>query len=409
MDSPRGRIYLMRGLRDGDLPAQPMSAPVAQHFDRCLGCMACMPACPSGVRYDILIERTRGELERTRRRGFWDRLFRGLLFALLPHPARLKASALPLWLYTRSGLRRLVRGTGLLRRLSARLAQLDALMPDVRLRDLLQPLPARTPAQGAARARVGLVAGCVQRVFFANVNQATIRVLAAEGCDVEVPDGQGCCGALSMHAGREDEAKAFARALILDFEQRPLDTIVVNAAGCGSHLKSYATLLGDEPFWAARAQRFASKVRDVSELLAALPPLAARHPVRARVAYHDACHLAHAQGIRAEPRALLRGIPGLQLVEIADGEQCCGSAGTYNLTEPQAADAIGERKVGHILETHAQLLAVGNAGCALQIQKLLRARGVTLPAAHPVEILDASIRGDALHLAGGIGIEPEKT
>jgi glycolate oxidase iron-sulfur subunit len=410
MDSPRGRIYLMRGLRDGELPANPIGAGVAQHFDRCLGCMACMPACPSGVRYDVLIERTRAQLERSRPRTLRDRLFRGMLFSVLPYPHRLKLLGVVLWLYARSGLQGLVRRSGLLRRLPPRLAQLDALAPDLRLRDLLAALPAQTPAQGESRARVGMISGCVQRVFFPRVNQATIRVLAAEGCDVQVPDGQGCCGALSMHAGREHEAKSLARALIDAFDRRPVDFIVINAAGCGSHLKSYGALLADEPAWANRARAFAAKVRDVNELLAAMPPRATRHPLSARVAYHDACHLAHAQGIRAQPRALLRSIPGLTLIEIPDGDQCCGSAGTYNLTEPEASDAIGARKVDNVMSTGAQVLAAANAGCTLQIQKLLRARGVALPAAHPIEILDAAIRGVPLQcLGGGIGIIPGKT
>jgi glycolate oxidase iron-sulfur subunit len=410
MDSPRGRIYLMRGLRDGDLPTRPIGASVAQHFDRCLGCMACMPACPSGVRYDVLIERTRAQLERSRPRTLRDRLFRGLLFSVLPYPHRLKLLGVGLWLYARSGLQGLVRRSGLLRRLPPRLAQLDALAPDLRLRDLLAALPAQAPAQGEPRARVGMISGCVQRVFFPRVNQATIRVLAAEGCDVQVPDGQGCCGALSMHAGREHEAKSLARALIDAFDRRPVDFIAINAAGCGSHLKSYGALLADEPAWADRARAFAAKVRDVNELLAAMPPRATRHPLPARVAYHDACHLAHAQGIRAQPRALLRSIPGLTLIEIPDGDQCCGSAGTYNLTEPEASDAIGARKVDNVMSTGAQVLAAANAGCTLQIQKLLRARGVALPAAHPIEILDAAIRGVPLQcLGGGIGIIPGKT
>ena len=410
MDSPRGRIYLMRGLRDGDLPANPIGASVAQHFDRCLGCMACMPACPSGVRYDVLIERTRAQLERSRPRTLRDRLFRGLLFSVLPYPHRLRLLGVLLWLYARSGLQGLVRRSGLLRRLPPRLAQLDALAPELRFADLFATLPTHAPAQGEPRARVGLLSGCVQRVFFPRVNQATVRVLAAEGCEMRVPDGQGCCGALSMHAGREHEAKSLARALIDEFDHRPVDFIAINAAGCGSHLKSYAALLADEPAWADRARALASKVRDVNELLAALPPRAPRHPLPARVAYHDACHLAHAQGIRAQPRALLRGIPASTLIEIPDGDQCCGSAGTYNLTEPQAANAIGERKVDNVVSTGAQVLAAANAGCTLQIQKLLRARGATMPAAHPIELLDAAIRGVPLQcLIGGTGIMPGKT
>jgi glycolate oxidase iron-sulfur subunit len=393
MDSPRGRIYLMRGLRDGDLRLTPE---IGAHFDRCLGCMACMPACPSGVRYDLLIERTRAGLERGLQRGLFDRLHRMLVFALFPYPRRLRMALVVLWIYVRTGLQALVRRSGLLRRLPPRLAQLDALMPEVHFHHLVSSLPAHVPAQGKQRARVGLIAGCVQRAFFPGVNEATLRVLSAEGCDVRIPRRQGCCGALSLHSGRADEARDFARALIQKFEREPFDAIVVNAAGCGSNLKSYPALFAGDPAWEERARAFTAKVRDVTELLASLTPAAARNPLPARVAYHDACHLAHAQGIRIQPRALLRAIPGLELVEIADGEQCCGSAGTYNLMEPEAADQIGERKVNHLLETGAELLATANPGCTLQIQKLLRARGLRMAAAHPVEIIDASIRGAPL-------------
>jgi glycolate oxidase iron-sulfur subunit len=390
MDSPRGRIDLMRRLRDGDLQMTPT---VAQHFDRCLGCMACMPACPSGVRYDTLIERTRADVERRVRRAPGDRLHRALVFALFPYPRRLRAAAVLLWFYVRTGLQRLVRKSGLLRALPARLAALEALLPDVTWHHLASRLPAQVPAQGPARARVGLIAGCVQRVFFPQVNEATLRVLAAEGCDVRIPPGQGCCGALSLHTGREDEAKAFTRAMITRFEREPVQAVLVNAAGCGAHLKSCAGLFAREPAWAERARAFAARVRDLTEFLAALGPVAERHPFPVRVAYHDACHLAHAQGIRQQPRALLRTIPGLEVLEIPDGDQCCGSAGTYNLTEPDAANEIGERKVTNLLTTRPELLVTANPGCALQIRKILRTRGVALRTAHPIELLDASIRG----------------
>jgi glycolate oxidase iron-sulfur subunit len=236
-----------------------------------------------------------------------------------------------------------------------------------------------------------LLAGCVQRVFFPEVNASTLRVLAAEGCEVIVPGDQGCCGALSIHAGREEESLAFARNLIAAFEGEELDAIVVNAAGCGSHLKDFGRLFATDPAWAGRAAAFAGRVRDVTEFLAALPPVAVRHPIEARVAYHDACHLAHGQGIHQAPRDLLRQIPGLTLAEIAGAEQCCGSAGIYNLTEPGSAEEIGERKVDAVLETKADLLASANPGCSLQIGRSLRRRGVTLPALHPIEILDASL------------------
>jgi len=390
MDSPRGRIDLMRGLASGQLT---WSDTVAKHFDRCLGCMACVTSCPSGVRYDVLIEETRARLEERHPRGLLDRLHRGMIFSLFPYPARLRALAALLLVYSKTGLQRLLRAAGIIRLLPKRLQQLDALMPPISAAHLTDHLPLRVAAVGPRRARVGLVAGCVQRAFFPEVNAATLRVLAAEGCEVSVPAGQGCCGALSTHAGREEESLGFARALIAAFETEDLDAILVNSAGCGSNLKDYGRLLSRDAAWSGRAAAFAARVKDVNEFLAALTPVAVRHPISARVAYHDACHLAHAQGIRQQPRDLLRGIPGLTLVEIPDGEQCCGSAGIYNLVEPEAADEIGQRKVANVLTTKPDLLASANPGCTLQIGKLLRQRGEVLRAAHPIEILDASISG----------------
>jgi glycolate oxidase iron-sulfur subunit len=266
-------------------------------------------------------------------------------------------------------------------------------MPDVNAHQLRASLPSLVAAAGPERARVALVSGCVQRVFFAEVNEATLRVLAAEGCRVQVPPRQGCCGALSLHAGRASESRELVRALIPMFEADGIDAVIVNAAGCGSHLKECARLFADEPAMAERVARFAAKVRDVSELLGALPPRAPRHPLPLKVAYHDACHLAHAQRVRAEPRALLRGIPGLELCEIADGEQCCGSAGIYNLVEPASADEIGKRKLTNVLATGAELLASANPGCSLHLQKLMRETGRELRTLHPIELLDASLRG----------------
>jgi len=392
MDSPRGRIDLMRGLAEGKIA---WSDTVAAHFDRCLGCMGCMPACPSGVKYDILIERTRAELERHVERPRAEQFHREMIFALFPHPGRLRAVAAFLWLYAESGLQSLVRRSGALRLLPRRLARMEALLPAVSWHSVGATLPESVPAKGVRRARVALLAGCVQRVFFPGVNEATLRVLSAEGCEVLVPRGQGCCGALSIHAGREQEALAFARETIARFEG-PVESILVNAAGCGSNMKDYGRFLADDPKWAARAAAFSAKVRDINEFLAALPPIAPRHPLRARVAYHDSCHLANAQGIRGAPRALLSGIPGLELVEIPEGDQCCGSAGIYNLVQPESSEEIGARKVDNVLSVRPDFLASANPGCTLQIQKLLRQRGQTLSAAHPIEILDASIAGRQL-------------
>ena len=389
MDSPRGRIDLMRGLRTGEIAMTPT---VAVHFDRCLGCMACVTACPSGVRYDVLIEETRAYVERKYRRGFWDRLHRWMIFQVFPYPRRLRAMAALLLVYVWTGMRWLVRHSGVLKLSPPRMRQLEELQPAVTLRSVFSRLPARVAAAGERRMGVALVAGCVQRVFNPGVNEATIRVLAAEGCEVIIPRGQGCCGALSMHAGREEEWLRFARDLIERFSGEPVDAVVINAAGCGSHLKDYARLFPDD----ARARAFAAKVRDVNELLAVLPPRAPRRPLQVRIAMHDACHLVHAQRIKAQPRKLLGAIPGVTLVEVPDSEQCCGSAGIYNLVQPQSAEQIGQRKVDNVLSTRADLLASANPGCTLQIQKILRDRGKRLPAAHPIEILDASISGTPL-------------
>ncbi len=390
MDSPRGRIDLFRAVGDGRLA---LDRSVARYFDRCVGCMGCMTACPSGVRYDVIIEQARAQIERAHRRPLADRLHRGLVFALFPHPARLRVVAFLLFLLRVSGLRWILRRTGLARLFSPRLAQLEALAPDIAWEHLAARLPAHTAAQGERRLRVGLLAGCVQRVFFPGVNAATIRVLSAEGCDVLVPPGQGCCGALSVHAGREREAKRLAKALIARFEEARVDAVAVNAAGCGSHMKEYGRLFAGDPAWAGRAAAMAAKVRDVSEILASLPPRAQRHPFAARVAYHSSCHLGHAQRLHEQPRALLRSIPGVELVEVPDPDQCCGSGGVYNLFQAESASEIGRRKADNVLSTKADLLASANPGCTLHIQRMLRDRGVRLQAAHPIEILDWSIRG----------------
>lgn len=388
MDSPRGRIYLMKAHDEG----RASLADVARHFDRCLGCLGCLTACPSGVKYDVLIEQTRAELERSHRRRWSDRLLRGLIFLVFPHRARLRGLALVAWLYQRSGLRFLLRRLGLMRLLPERLENFDALAPDPSYATLMAGLPASVAAVGERRRRVALLPGCVQAVYFPEVNQATVRVLAAEGCDVVVPEGVGCCGALSLHAGRHAEARELARRAIERLERIDVDAIAVNAAGCGSTMKHWDRLFDDDPAFQARAQALAARVRDVNELCVELGPVAPRHPLRLRVAYHDACHLAHGQGIRQQPRALLAAIPGVELLEVPDADQCCGSAGVYNLLEPQSAREIGKRKAHNILQLQPELLVSANPGCTLQIQSQLRDGGVELRAAHPMQLLDASIR-----------------
>lgn len=384
MDSPRGRIDLMKGLHEGAIDLTPS---VVAHFDQCLGCMGCVTACPSGVRYDLLIESTRAKVEAAYPRSIDERGMRELIFALFPYPKRLRALAVPLFFYAKSGLQEVIRRSGLLKLLPARLQQLEKLGPTLSLEELRATLPPFTPARGTRRGTVALVAGCVQRVFFPNVNAATIRVLAAEGYDVIVPGDQGCCGALSLHSGRDDEAERFASDLVARFgDVDQLDAVIINAAGCGSTLKEYAGLLHDD-----RAATFAAKVSDVNEFLAGVGSVATYRPLPMRVAYHDACHLAHAQRIREQPRALLRNIPKLELVEIPEGDQCCGSAGVYNILQPAAAEEIGTRKVDNVLSVTPDILASANPGCTLQIASILSKRGRSVLAAHPIEILDAAL------------------
>ncbi|GAA1511893.1 heterodisulfide reductase-related iron-sulfur binding cluster [Sphaerisporangium rubeum] len=381
MDSPRGRIHLMKQHVEGT----PMTAEMAGHFDACLGCMACVPACPSGVRYDKLIESTRAEVERLRRRPLADRVFRGLVFGLFPYPRRLRALRTPL----RAGQGLRSRARPLLERLDARLAAMAELAPQAPRRRVR--LPERVAARGPRRATVGLLTGCVQSEFFPQVNAATARVLALEGCDVVIPRGQGCCGALSVHSGRPQEAARFARRTVETFERAGVTTVVVNAAGCGSSTKEYADLLAGDPAWAGRVR--ALRFADLSEFLAELGPAAERHPLPMTVAYHDACHLAHAQGVRDQPRALLAGVPGLTLREIAEGSLCCGSAGTYNLFQPEAARELGDRKAERVREAAADLLVSANPGCTMQIAAAMRRRGADIRVAHTAEVLDASLRG----------------
>ena len=383
-ESPRGRIYMMRGLAENRAV---LADSIVDHFDTCLGCMACETACPSGVRYAPLIEHTRSAIERHHRRSLVERAFRRLLFTVLPYPARLKLLSKGLGIAKAMQTR-----PALLAALPSRLQQLVALAPE---RSAAGPaIPERTPAQDTARLRVGLVTGCVQSVFFREVNEASVRVLAAEGCEVVVPPGQGCCGALSLHAGCDDDARAFARRLIEDFEKANVDQIVVNAAGCGSSIKTYGDLLADDPAWAPRARAFAARVRDITETLAdLLPARAARRPMPMRVAYHDACHLGHAQGVRRQPRDLLASIPGVTVVPIAESEICCGSAGLFNLVQPEMAATLGRRKVERINDASPDLVVTSNPGCILQIRAAARSAGHDRQICHIVELLDRSISG----------------
>jgi glycolate oxidase iron-sulfur subunit len=439
MDSPRGRIHLITQILDGE----PGTAAAATHLDRCLGCMACVPACPSGVRYDRLIEAARewaedatGENDGTAAstagapeapaageawvgeawtgdekparqtpappptgvalpaRSRRDRAIRRAIFETFPYPQRLRLLMGPLRIAQRTGVDRALARSELAARLAPELAASLRVAPSRRPATSARGrLPELIAARGERRAVVGMLTGCVQQVFFPDVNAATARVLAAEGCDVVVARDQGCCGALSLHGGRREQAAQFARHTIEAFERAGVDTIVVNAAGCGSAMKEYGQLLAGDPQWAARAAALSERVADFSEFLARLGPAAPRHPLPLTVVYQDACHLGHAQRITRQPRELLAGIPGLTLAEIGDGGTCCGSAGIYNLVQPAAATELGARKAQSVWGTGGELLVSANPGCAMQISAALRAQGTPLPVAHVAQVLDASLRG----------------
>jgi glycolate oxidase iron-sulfur subunit len=381
MDSPRGRIVLMKqGLEEGS----ELSPTLVTHIDRCLGCMACVTACPSGVQYDKLIEDTRAQIERNYERPLGHRLMKRAIFETFPHPGRLRPMV-PLLAAARAlGITRLAR-----RRTGGLVGKLLALAPEPALASTLARMPEHTPARGTKRGSVAFLQGCVQRVFYSEVNAATVAVLAAEGFDVDAPRDPRCCGALQLHSGEDDPAREQARRTIAAFEGH--QTVLVNAAGCGSAMKDYGHVLRDDPEWADRAAEFSARVQDVNEFLAAVEPAAPRGHVNVRVAYHDACHLAHAQGVRAQPRDLLRGIPGLELVDPPDWETCCGSAGIYNIVQPEAGAELGRRKARNLLGTGAEAVVAANPGCAIQVTAHTERLGHRMPVLHPMELLHRSI------------------
>ncbi len=379
MDSPRGRIVLMKDVLEGNLAA----AEALPFIDRCLGCQACVPACPSGVAYGELLMPFRGLFASKRRRSKAERLQRWLLHTTLPYPGRFRVAI-------RAG--RLVKAWR--NRLPAAWRPLLDLLPAAL--PAAEPLPAVYPALGRRRARVALLAGCVQQVLNPGINWATLRVLRRNGVEVVVPPRQGCCGALAIHAGETRRAQALARANVRAFADG-FDAVITNAAGCGSGMHEYPLLLAGSAEEEA-ARRLAARTKDISAFLDQLgldpapPPL----PQPLRVAYHDACHLAHAQGVREAPRRLLRQIPNLTLLEIPEADQCCGSAGTYNLEHPDLAAQLGARKAQAILSTGAEALVTGNIGCMVQIEAHLRRNGHPLPIYHTVQLLDQAYTAGAV-------------
>jgi glycolate oxidase iron-sulfur subunit len=381
MDSPRGRVYLMRAAIEGRIG---LTENFVVHMDRCLGCRACETACPAGVPFGRLLEETRGQIERLTPRPRARRLLGRLVLGVFPERRALGRLLALTRLYQRSGLQRIVRASGVLRPFR-RLAAMERLLPAIEPRSSVGlRLPAETLPAGTPRGTVALLAGCVQAFLFPEVNRITVALLARAGYRVLVPEPQGCCGALHLHWGDRAGARELARRNVAALSGA--DWVVVNAAGCGAAMRDYGHLLGDDPGAAALAGR----VRDVTELLAEHVP-GPRRPLDLTVTYHEPCHLAHGQRVREAPRALLRAIPGLRLVELAESDLCCGSAGVYNLMEPEIAGRLLERKLDRIAATGAKVVVTGNPGCLLQIRQGLAARGLAMEAHHPVELLAWSL------------------
>ncbi len=391
-DSPRGRIYLMDAINEQQIN---INDTTVEHFDTCLGCLACVTTCPSGVKYDQLISSTRHQIERNYPRSFLEKVYRNLVFSIFPYPNRLRPLLLPLMVYQKLGIQSIIRNTGLLKKISPRLSAMDAILPQINLSAFVEPLYDLIAPQGKKRYRVGVILGCIQRLFFSPINDATIRVLTANGCEVIIPKSQGCCAALPEHQGQTEQAKTLAKQMIDSFENTKVDAIIINAAGCGHTLKEYGHILQDDPEYAEKAKQFAAKVKDVQEFLIEVGVTAKLHPIsedKLTIVYQDACHLLHGQKISLQPRQLLKQIPGVELKEPIDAALCCGSAGIYNILQPEIAEQLGEQKVNNLVNTGAKLIASPNPGCSLQISKHLRLKGLKVPLLHPMELLDYSIR-----------------
>ena len=393
MDSPRGRIYLMDAINNQEAELNEISR---EHFDSCLGCLACTTACPSGVEYDKLISATRLQIERNQNRSFSDNLIRTLIFNLFPYPNRLGFLLPALFLYQKLGLQNIIRKTNLLTTISPRLAAMESVLPRINLKNIKKKYPHIIPAKGEKRYRVGMILGCVQQLFFSHVNEATIRVLSANGCEIVIPQNQGCCAALPSHQGQEKQAQTLAKEMIDKFENSEVDFIIINGAGCGHTLKEYGHILADDTQYKDKAKEFASKVKDINEFLIDINFTAKLSPLTREtltIVYQDACHLLHGQKISLQPRQLLRKIPNVELKEPIDASLCCGSAGVYNLLQPEISDELGQQKVDNLLNTKAEIIASSNPGCSLQIKKHLRKKDKTISVIHPIELLDYSIRG----------------
>jgi glycolate dehydrogenase iron-sulfur subunit len=386
-DSPRGRIRQMILVNEGELP---LNAGFVHHIDKCLDCRACETACPSGVEYGKLVEHARARIEKEYRRPFLTRVAREFFIErLLPSPTRIAFTAKLLRFYQRSGLQQFSRRTGVLELLG--LGDREKLLPAIDERFFFDQLGKTFPARGQRRAKVAFFAGCIANVTFTKLNEATIRVLTANGCEVLVPDQQQCCGALAAHAGVRDTARELARTNMAAFAGGEFDAILTNAAGCGSTLKEYDRLFADNEPEHARAVAFQKKVRDVTEFLAELGLTAMLQPISAQVTFQDSCHLLHGQKIREAPRQLLRAIPELKFVELTYSDICCGSAGIYNVTQTEAALELLREKMGHAKSTGAAIIATANPGCLLQMRAGAEIHHTGQEVLHVIELLDRAI------------------
>ena len=391
-DSPRGRLYLMgAAFRDGD--AVPLNDDWARYMYRCLDCRACETACPSGVHFGEIMEQARAIYELNTNRPAEEKFWRRLAFKeILPHRKRLDIIFGALWLYQRLGIRWLVQKSGLLR-FMGKLGEVESLMPKVANPYLKSKLQEFTPSKGTARYRVGFISGCVMNQVFTETNLATVRVLIENGCDVIIPPEQTCCGALHVHNGVRDVGLDLARQNIDTFNTDELDAIIINAAGCGATLKEYGSLLERDPAYAEKSKMFSAKMRDISEFLAEIDMKPPGGEIKRRVTYDEPCHLVHGQRSRLQPRTVLQSIPGLDFIELRESEWCCGSAGIYNITQPEMSARILERKMEHIADVNAEVVVTGNPGCALQLQVGVQKHNLPMKVMHPIELLDCSYRG----------------
>jgi glycolate oxidase iron-sulfur subunit len=387
-DSPRGRIYLMRAVADGRLGLGPE---VREHLELCLDCRACESACPSGVQYGKIIEPFKVALQRSAVGAEKTSLLQKLiLHHLFPYAGRVRAALAPARVLQRLGVIDWAEKVGLTKLLPPTLRRMQAMLPS--LSATSASLPEMLPPIGPKRARVALFLGCVADAMYPETTAATARVLQRNGCEVVVPRGQACCGAIHYHSGVEGPALELARRNLAAFDPEQFDAIIINAAGCGAMLKDYAHLLPEGEH--AAASRFVAKVRDISEFLVALGPIKPEHPLPMKVTYHDACHLCHGQQVRSQPRQLLAMIPDLELVPLDESEICCGAAGTYNLTQPEMSERLGRRKMDNLQATGAAMVVTGNVGCILQIARKIKERGSPMQIAHPVDLLDRAYRGE---------------